>query len=145
MHVWAELDGIKTDHSRVVHKLGHVHDSCLLSRGQEVYLASPKHSRFQNKLTSLQNSPNFPLCEAITNLEELKLDKSTTDNLFGAISARIKPKNTILKLNILMESKDSNGLKSYSDPKVTMTLSLVSSLRVLSNFLTRGEVTFGSE
>jgi len=44
-------------------------------------------------------------------LKELKLDKPTTDKLFDAISARIKPKNTILKLNILMESTDSNGLK----------------------------------
>lgn len=52
-------------------------------------------------------------------LKELKLDKSTGDKLFDAISARIKPKNTILKLNVLMESKDSNGLnkiqKSISD------------------------------
>lgn len=44
-------------------------------------------------------------------LKELKLDKSTNDKLFDSISARIKPKNTILKLNVLMESQDSNGLK----------------------------------
>ena len=43
-------------------------------------------------------------------ISELKLDKATKDNLLKVISSRIKPKNTILKLNILMESRDSNGL-----------------------------------
>ncbi len=43
-------------------------------------------------------------------IKELKLDKKTSDGLLEAISARIKPKNTILKFNVLMESKDSKGL-----------------------------------
>ncbi len=43
-------------------------------------------------------------------IDELKLDKVTKTNLLKVISSRIKPKNTILKVNVLMESKDSNGL-----------------------------------
>jgi len=44
-------------------------------------------------------------------IKELKLDKSTNDKLVSAIARRIKPKNTVLKFDVLMESKDSNGLK----------------------------------
>ena len=44
-------------------------------------------------------------------VKELKLDKKTSDSLIKSISARIKPKNTILKLNVLMESKDPKGLE----------------------------------
>jgi translation initiation factor 2 subunit 1 len=44
-------------------------------------------------------------------VKQLKIDKSTNENLVKTILKRIKPKNSILKLNVLMESNESNGLE----------------------------------
>ena len=56
----------------------------------------------------------YPFFEALIRdyslVKELKLDKKTSDALINAVSARIKLKNTILKFNVSISSRDSNGL-----------------------------------
>jgi len=51
------------------------------------------------------------LLRDVSLVKQLKLDKKTNETLINSISNRIKPKNTILKLNVLIESKNSNGLE----------------------------------